>query len=121
MIERFGRPERTGRAEIEREDRHRRVVIRVQQFDQRRVRHALGPDHGAPELLCLPRRVPGDVRNACIHPKLDGGKGGMDRFDRSEVVALSLDRVDVREIECLERMQLQQCRCDLDRLRAGRE
>ena len=99
-----------------------RPAARCPQFsDERRVGHGLGADHSTSDTRALPSEEVAAVGDAGVDPELDVGKGGVDRSDRSHVVALPLDRVDVGEIEGSERMQPQQCRRDLDRVGADRE
>ena len=72
------------------------------------VGHALAADHGHSEPPRLPFDEGSGIGDAGVGPDVQSGETPVDAFDRREVVATSLNRIEVGKVEVVERVKVEE-------------
>ena len=72
------------------------------------VGHALAADHGHTELPRLPFDEGSHIGDAGVGPDREFRETPVDAFDRREVVATSLNRIEVGKVEAVERVKVEE-------------
>lgn len=70
--------------------------------------NAFAADNRRSQLPCLPFDEAGDIGDAGVGPDIESGETPVDAFDHLEVVATSLYRIEVGDVEVVERMKVEQ-------------